>query len=70
MEYCPLFNEQQKLFTLHLSCEATDEDLKHETELLENFCYGNFNKCLRYQTYQDLRIEYLVRKKLKSEFGA
>ncbi|RXT04130.1 hypothetical protein [Ammoniphilus sp. CFH 90114] len=70
MERCPLFDEQQKLFSVQLHCEATDEDLKQEIELVQLYCHGEFKKCLRYQTYHDLRIEYLVRKKLEAEFGA
>ncbi|MEW9668860.1 hypothetical protein [Ammoniphilus sp. 3BR4] len=70
MESCPLYTEHQKLFSVQLSCEATDEDLKQETELIDRYCHGEFNKCLRYQTYQDLKIEFLVRKKLQTEFGA
>lgn len=70
MENCPLYNEQQRFFVHHVSCEATDEDLKQEGELIEKYCLGYHTKCLRYQTYQDLKIEYLVRKKLNAEFGA
>ncbi|WP_134701481.1 hypothetical protein [Ammoniphilus sp. YIM 78166] len=70
MEFCPLYHEQQRFFVHHVNCEATDEDLKGEEELIEKFCMGNHSKCLRYQTYQDLKIEYLVRRKLNAEFGA
>jgi hypothetical protein len=70
MEFCPLFDEQSKLFKVHYTCEATDEDLKQEPELIDQYCQDDFKKCLRYQTYQDLKIEYMVRRKLKEEFGA
>jgi hypothetical protein len=66
---CPLYNEHRKMFSLEIRCEATDEDLKYEQELTEGFCQADYRRCLRYQTYQDLKIEFLVRKKLQSEYG-
>ncbi|WP_209809242.1 hypothetical protein [Ammoniphilus resinae] len=53
-----------------IHCDATSEDLKQEPELLEQFCQGDYKRCVRFRTYQDLKIEYLVRRKLQADYGA
>lgn len=68
MDLCPLFYNHRTLFSAEAICEATDEDLSEEPELTEQYCHKQFKKCLRFQTYHDLRIEYLVRKKLRSQY--
>jgi|GEM_PF-6055943 len=70
MADCPLYHEHTKFFMTQIHCEATDEDLKQEPELMELFCQGDYEKCVRFRTYQDLKVEYLVRKKLQAEYGA
>lgn len=68
MESCPLYYNHTKFFSSEILCEATDEDLSEEEELIQQYCHDQYRKCLRFQAYNDLRIEYLVRKKLKSQF--
>jgi hypothetical protein len=70
MDGCPLFREHHRFFSTQLLCEATDEDLKHENEMLVQYCQADYRKCIRYKTYQELKIEYLVRKKLETQYGA
>jgi len=70
MELCPLYYNHKTFFSTEVICEATDEDLSEELELMEQYCHNHFKKCLRFQTYHDLRIEFLVRKKLRSQYDA